>query len=111
MNESLVSREVIEKTERLLTSKEREANLNEHQIVLAEELYQRDNPGLALAVGDIGLQNRMMEYWITQGYSSAFRDLIERPEFKEHGRFNNDPLNVTLSDTEYFLHSKKLPEQ
>lgn len=95
----------------LLTGVEHPRNELEHQVVLAQELFTRDNPSEVMNIDDMGFQNRIMYYWNNNGYAKAFRDLIERPDFKLQYRFSRNPLNVTLSDVEYFLHNNELPER
>lgn len=94
----------------LLAKVEAPQHEGEHQIVLAHELFTRDHPSEAISIGDRDFENNMMQYWITNGYASAFRKLIEHTNFSRHYRFNKDPLNVTLSDVEYFLHNNAVPE-
>lgn len=95
----------------LLTGVEHPRNELEHQIILAQELFTRDNPSAVMNIDDRDFQNEIMHYWVDNGYAKAFRGLITYPAFKEHYRFSKDPLNVTLSDVEYFLHNNGLPEQ
>ena len=111
MKDFLESEGIERRTQGLLTATEKPHNVLEHQIVLAEELYMRDHPSATIEAADSALRNDIMLYWLTQKYSRAFRDLINHKNFKTHPRFNNDPLNVTLSDTEYFLHNQDVPER
>ncbi len=95
----------------LLAGTEMPHNEREHQIILAQEFFTRDFPSEVMQIGDIGFENRMVQYWIDQGCAKAFRDLVTHPDFKQQYRFHGDSLNVTLSDVEYFLHNKELPER
>lgn len=83
----------------------------EHQAGLAEELYLRDNPSEAMAERDRSFRNAVMEHWNGKKYAKAFRHLISHAEFQEHPRLQGNAHNVTLSDTEYFLENRELPER
>ncbi|HCB35834.1 MAG: hypothetical protein A2W52_00160 [Candidatus Taylorbacteria bacterium RIFCSPHIGHO2_02_49_25] len=113
MKESLDFESVHDRTHKLLTGVEQPRNEGEHQIILAVELFTRNHLSEGMHIDDVDFQNRMMYYWISNGYAKAFRDLITHRDFKrkENFRLNGDVLNVTLSDVEYFLQNKELPEQ
>src|SRR3990167_2553634 len=109
MRESLDLESANSRQHKLLTGIERPRNEGEHQIVLGAELFTRDNPSEAMQIDDRSFKNKMMQYWIDNGYAMAFRDLINHSDFKNKKpyRLNGDVFNVTLSDVEYFLHNNE----
>lgn len=100
-----------QKERNILTGVERPRNKLEHQIILAQELFARDNPSAALNIDNDNSRNEVMNYWVGNNYAKAFSDLLTHEDFKQHYRFNKDTLNVTLSDVEYFLHNNAVPER
>ncbi|MDO8593972.1 MAG: hypothetical protein Q7R93_00455 [bacterium] len=98
--------------EGLLRHEEKPANAWEHQIVLAADLYVRNHPAVVVKVFDHKLKEEIMQYWTRSGYGAVFRDLLKNPGFKEHPRFKNDPLQITLEDLDYFVRvqQKELPQ-
>lgn len=100
-----------QKERNILTGVERPRNKLEHQIILAKELFARDNPSAALNIDNDNSRNEVMNYWVDNNYAKAFSGLLTHKDFKRHYRFNKDPLNVTLSDVEFFLHNNELPER
>src|SRR3989338_7157133 len=95
----------------LLSGQEQPHNAFEHQLILAEELYRRDHLSAVMEAESSQFRNEAMRYWIEKEYAAGIRRLIEHPEFKNHSRLKNDPLAFMLSDVEYFLHNKELPER
>lgn len=80
-------------------------------MILAQELFVRDNPSETMNIDENNFRNRVMDYWVDKTYAEAFGELIAHPNFKRHSRLNGDVFTVTLSDVEYFLHNKELPER
>jgi hypothetical protein len=68
-------------------------NRNEEQFRLAYLLYVEENLDETLIS-----KNKIMDYWVDEGYSSAYRLLEQDPLFKDHPRLQGDFQNITIQD-------------
>lgn len=89
---------------RLLKHQEKPANVWEHQVLLAAELYERDKG--KVKIFDHATKEAVMEYWGNHGYSAVFGEIAARPDFAE--RFNSDARNITLADVDYYIRKREL---
>lgn len=83
-------------------------NRNENQIRLATDVYRHFNVDADVSNHDT--HNDIMMFWVTEGYSKAYRDLEESDEFKFHPRLNGDILNITFEDVLRFKENGTIGE-
>lgn len=84
-------------------------NRLENQIRLATDLFE-------FLIGEkVDFENRnqrndVMEYWVKQGYSKAYRDLEQDEQFKSHSRLQGDIFKITVADIVQYQKNSTLPE-
>jgi hypothetical protein len=81
----------------------------QNQIRLGTILFEKDHPEKIPSEVTTEYQNEIMTYWAEEGYSAAYRELENDPEFKFHPRLQGDILRITVKDVTSYKKDKKIP--
>ncbi len=82
-------------------------NYNFRQVQLMADKFLLDNPNAKLSHD---IFEKIMADWANTEYSEAFHDLANHEQFKSHPRFMGNISKIELSDVNYWIEYKELPE-
>lgn len=55
--------------------------------------------------------NRIMIFWVEEGYSKVYREIEEDVHFKTHPRLEGDFEKIVPADILYYKENRELPEE
>jgi hypothetical protein len=83
----------------------------QNQIRLAADIFLVINREEKLGdESERDFHNRIMNFWVEEGYSKVYREIEEDVTFKEHPRLEGNIFKITPEDVLYYKENGVLPE-